>query len=446
MISRNISKYLHRILLIKLCCSLLVFNLQGICALVLAFEKAKDDVLLQSILLKRNKTIRKLKVQRNARLLRKKRSTWYHTGRTDQWWKNMVDNKLPTEEWKKNFRMSHMQFVELLQHLEPFISPNYTSPNNRTIPANKRLAIVLYYLKDSGSLKMTANAFGIHVSTASNIIHQVCSAICHVLGPKYVKLPETIDEMKVKSAEFAAKYGMPQAFGCIDGTHVPILRPKENSQDYFSYKMFFSINVQAVCDFRGQFMDVDCRWPGSVHDAKVFANSSINKKLSKGQLPSTFLQLLPGRLKVGNYLIGDPAYPLVPYCLKEYESCSTNAQVIFNNLLRSARNPVECAFGRLKNRWGFLTRPIDLKLENVPLAVYSCFVLHNFCEKDSNLMDNDLVQNQICVHDQNAHNYQSIPDPIYSGNIEEGKVIRDILTSYIQVNLPDHLHEDIDSQ
>ena len=186
-------------------------------------------------------------------------------------------------------------------------------------------------------------------------------------------------------------------------------------------------------------------WPGSVHDAKVFANSSINKKLSKGQLPSIFLQLLPGRLRVGSYLLGDPAYPLVPYCLKEYESCSTNAQVIFNSLLWSGRNPGECAFGRLKNRWGFLTHPNDLKIENFPLAVYSCFVLHNFCEQDSNLMDNDFLQNQICVHDQNTHNFQNIPDPILSGNIDEGTVIRDILTSYTQVNLPGHFNEDNDS-
>ena len=120
--------------------------------------------------------------------------------------------------------------------------------------------------------------------------------------------------------------------------------------------MYFSLNVQAVCDYRGQFMDVDCRWPGSVHDAKVFANSSINKKLRENNLPVTYQQLLPGRSRVGSYLIGDPAYPLTPYCMKEFAKCTTDAQVIFNNILRSARNPIECAFGRLKARWSFLTK------------------------------------------------------------------------------------------
>ena len=31
---------------------------------------------------------------------------------------------------------------------------------------------------------------------------------------------------------FKLKFGMPQAFGCIDGTHILIKRPIENSQDY----------------------------------------------------------------------------------------------------------------------------------------------------------------------------------------------------------------------
>ena len=61
-----------------------------------------------------------------------------------------------------------------------------------------------------------------------------------------------------KAAEFESKFGMAQAFGCIDGTHVPLLRPFENSQDYYCYKSFFSLNIQAVCDYRGYFMDVEC--------------------------------------------------------------------------------------------------------------------------------------------------------------------------------------------
>ena len=85
--------------------------------------------------------------------------------------------------------------------------------------------------------------------------------------------------------------------------------------------------------------------------------------------------------KVPNFLIGDPAYSLLPNCMKEYETSDGDDKVMFNNSLRSARNPIECAFVRLKARWSVLTKKIDLDLTTVPMVVFACFVLHNFCEK-----------------------------------------------------------------
>ena len=162
---------------------------------------------------------------------------------------------------------------------------------------------------------------------------------------------------------------MVQAFGCIDGTHIPIKRPVKDPQDCFCYKGYYSLNVQGVCDYRGQFMDVECRWPGSVHDAKMFSNSSMHHKLRNNELPQPFQTVTPGYVKIPNYLIGDPTYALTPYGMKKFETCKQNEQVIFNALLRAARNPIECAYGRLKARWSILTRKVDLKLESVPVLV-----------------------------------------------------------------------------
>ena len=90
-------------------------------------------------------------------------------------------------------------------------------------------------------------------------------------------------------------------------------------------------------------MDIERMWPGSVHDAKVFANSTINTKLRNAILPQTFQKPTQKAEKIPNYLIGDPAYPLVPFCMKEYEHCPNNAEEIFNNMLGLAQNPIECA-------------------------------------------------------------------------------------------------------
>ena len=182
-------------------------------------------------------------------------------------------------------------------------------------------------------------------------------------------------------------------------------------------------------------MDVDCRWPGSVHDAKVFANSTINQKLRDDELPVTYQQLISGRSKVGCYLIGDPAYPLTPYCMKEYQTCTSDSQVVFNNILRSARNPVECAFGRLKGRWRFLTKQTDLNLDILPVVVYACFVLHNFCEQNNCFVEQELVQQQCKVQIKNQQKAKNVPDPIFSGTLDESEVVRNIITSYIEKNV-----------
>ena len=367
---------------------------------------------------------------------RKRRAMWRQNGRTESWWAKLLAGEMPAETWKKNFRMSQQEFEKLTNELRPFLSPDPSSPNYMALSTEKKVAMTLYFLKDTGSLSMTANTFGIALSTVSKHITEVCYAIAKHLGPKYVYLPRNKDEMREKAAEFEAKFGMPQAFGCIDGTHIRIRRPVCNSQEYFNYKQFFSLSVQAVCDFQGYFMDVDCRWPGSVHDAKVFANSSINKKLSNDMLPVTYKQLVPGHAEIPNYLIGDPAYPLLPYCMKEYQTCSTNQEVIFNNLLRTARNPIECAFGRLKARWSVLSKQIDLKLENLPVIIYSCFVLHNYCEQNKISIDQTLFENQMMLNKEcEDHN----PLVKYTNDEGEGGIVRNVLTTYIKYNLPDHL-------
>ena len=165
-------------------------------------------------------------------------------------------------------------------------------------------------------------------------------------------MPQNQDEMREKVADFEAKYSCIQVFSCIDIVlkTYPYQKTTRKFPRLFLLQRLFSINVQAVCHYRGQFMDVDCRWPGSVHDVKVFANSAINKKLRDDELPVTYQQLITGRCKVGCHLIDDPAYSLTPYCMKEYQTCTSDSQAIFNNILRLARNPVECAFGRLKKK------------------------------------------------------------------------------------------------
>ena len=46
------------------------------------------------------------------------------------------------------------------------------------------------------------------------------------------------------AADWEQKTGFPMVVGAVDGTHIPIMQPHRNSQDYYSYKMKYTINVQ----------------------------------------------------------------------------------------------------------------------------------------------------------------------------------------------------------
>ena len=93
---------------------------------------------------------------------------------------------------------------------------------------------------------MTANTFRDHHSTVSKVILEVCIVVTKYLGPKYLHLPKTVEEMKQKVSQFEAKFGMPQAFATIDGIHIPIERPTENSLHFFSIKIFFDFSSSSL--------------------------------------------------------------------------------------------------------------------------------------------------------------------------------------------------------
>lgn len=84
--------------------------------------------------------------------------------------------------------MTRAVFMILVEELRPFISAHPRSPNHTALTAEKNLALTLYYLKDMGSLSMTANSFGVARSLVPVIVGEVCKAITFHLGGKYIRL------------------------------------------------------------------------------------------------------------------------------------------------------------------------------------------------------------------------------------------------------------------
>ena len=300
--------------------------------------------------------------------------------RSKHWWMSVQNDDFGVNWWKENLRMNKTTFSILCNELRPFIQKKTTILRD-PISVEQRVAVTLWKLTTNVEYRTISNLFGIGLSTVGSIVIETCQVISNHLLQKYVYIPKG-NLLKDIIEGFSTCWGFPQAAGAVDGSHVPIIRPQESASDYYNRKGFYSVIIQGLVDYRGQFMDVYIGWPGKVHDARVFVNSSVYTKGSNGTLLPSWTRKLCS-VDVPLVILGDPAYPLLPWLMKPYieNDTTTAAQKLFNYRQSRARMVVENAFGRLKGRWRCLLKRLDTKLENVTMVIAACVVLHNVCEK-----------------------------------------------------------------
>ena len=98
------------------------------------------------------------------------------------------------EEYKENFCMCKANFQKLCSQLRPFITQHKTNMR-APIDVETQVTVYLYYISDEGRLRKTANAFGLSRSPVSVIVQRLGKAITKHLGPKYIVMPTTEEEV-----------------------------------------------------------------------------------------------------------------------------------------------------------------------------------------------------------------------------------------------------------
>ncbi|KAL6626893.1 hypothetical protein ACP70R_030619 [Stipagrostis hirtigluma subsp. patula] len=300
------------------------------------------------------------------------------------WWDRMSSPACPEDEFRRAFRMSRATFEAVCEELGAAVAKEDTMLR-AAIPVRQRVAVCIWRLATGEPLRLVSKRFGLGISTCHKLVLEVCAAIKAVLMPKAVQWPESQEAAADVAAVFHATSGVPNVVGAMYTTHIPIIAPKANVAAYYNrrhtdrnQKTSYSITVQGVVDAAGAFTDVCIGWPGSMSDAEVLERSAL------------YAQRGAAGLLQGQWVVGGAGYPLMDWLLVPYTHQNmTWAQHVFNEKVDGVRSVARDAFQRLKARWGCLQRRTEVKLQDLPVVLGACCVLHNICERAGEAVDPD---------------------------------------------------------
>lgn len=197
---------------------------------------------------------------------------------------------------------------------------------------------------------------------ANRSIHAVSKALVRRL-PRFVRFPNDENSQPIKDG-FWNMRRFPNVIGCVDGTHVWIIRPREHEAQYVNRKNYHSINVQVICDNRGRWINVVAKWPGSAHDSWILRNSPICDAME--------------RQEVHGYILGDSGYRCRPWLMTPLLNPATAAERRYNSAHKRTRIVVEQSVGRWKRRFHLLHGESRMrKPEDNCIAIGATAVLHN---------------------------------------------------------------------
>ncbi|KAK0152189.1 putative nuclease HARBI1 [Merluccius polli] len=212
----------------------------------------------------------------------------------------------------ESYRFSSATIIYLNHILRPYIS-NLTH-RGRALTSEQTLSIALRFFANGSFLYNIGDAEHIGKAAVCRAVRKVTLTLKRLL-PAMVVFPGH-KPVRIIKEEFHRIAGLPNVLGCIDGTHVPITAPSENEGDYVNRKSFHSINVQIICDAACIITNVEAKWPGSVHDSRIYRECRLSNRFARGEFDG--------------YLLGDHGYPCQPSLLTPYPDPEPGPQQRFN--------------------------------------------------------------------------------------------------------------------
>jgi hypothetical protein len=148
----------------------------------------------------------------------------------------------------------------------------------------------------------------------------------------------------------------------------PVASKEKNIAGQYCRKGYFATTMLAFVDAFGRFLSISIVCSASSHDSTAFACSELGH------------QILTGSLGEKWSIVGDDAFTCSGNIITPFVRHGLNVrQRNYNYFCSLLRQVVECAFGRWKQKWGILWRPLQVDAANIKLVLECTCRLHNFC-------------------------------------------------------------------
>ncbi|KAL6881991.1 hypothetical protein ACP4OV_011463 [Aristida adscensionis] len=303
--------------------------------------------------------------------------------RSRAWWEQCSSPEYPEADFRRAFRMGRETFDMICEALGAAVAKEDTMLR-AAIPVRQRVAVCIWRLATGEPLRLVSKRFGLGISTCHKLVLEVCAAIKSVLMPRFLQWPDAAAAARFKTS-FERTSGVPGVIGAMYTTHIPIIAPKISVAAYFNrrhternQKTSYSITLQGVVGPDGAFTDVCIGWPGSMPDDQVLEKSMLHQRAAAGMMHDA-------------YLVGGASYPLMDWVMVPYTHQNlTWTQHAFNEKVGELRRVAVEAFARLKARWACLQKRTEVKLQDLPVVLGACCVLHNICEIRGEELDPEL--------------------------------------------------------
>lgn len=201
--------------------------------------------------------------------------------------------------------------------------------------------------------------------------------------------------------------------GCLDAFHVSIAFPSTKVDlQYLNDKNEFSVQVQAVCDYRGALMDIAVGFPGSMLKPHVLQCT-----------PLYLGRLLP---PLGFVLLSGRGYPCLqePICvIPPFADSKIHEREVFNEHHKKVHAVFKKSIGQMFDRWRrIFSKPIMYPLPDVTNIIIACAMIHNIC-----LEMGDVWPKETAVNFSVNHEHLYLVEGQTSGDMTRNSIAKQII-------------------